>query len=254
MFQNIFLELEYDGSNYFGWQIQNYKLEDRSNRPPIKTIQGELECALKRLFNKEIKITYASRTDRGVHALGQCVNFKVETGIPLKNIRGGLNSFLPDDIRVKKIKTVPLEFHSRFSVKSKIYRYIIYNSPQPSVFHRNYSWFLPQSIDIGRINNNLYKLIGKKNFSCFAKGANNYKSCVRHIKNIAVKKRGKFIYIDIEADGFLRNMARNIVAFLVSIGVGKISSKDISRIINRKIPWVNKPAPSCGLYLYRVKY
>ncbi|MCM8823366.1 MAG: tRNA pseudouridine(38-40) synthase TruA [Candidatus Omnitrophica bacterium] len=254
MFQNIFLEIEYDGSNYFGWQIQNYKLEEESNPSPIKTIQGELEYALKRLFNREIKITYASRTDRGVHALQQCVNFKVDTDIPLNNIRLALNSFLSENIRIKKIKTVPLDFHSRFSVKSKIYRYIIYNAQEPSVFHRNYSWFLPQSIDIERINDNLYKLIGKKNFSCFAKGANNYKSCVRDIKNITVKKRGKFIYIDIEADGFLRNMARNIVAFLVNIGIGKISSKDILRIINRKITWVNKPAPSCGLYLYKVKY
>ncbi|MCD6584076.1 MAG: tRNA pseudouridine(38-40) synthase TruA, partial [Candidatus Omnitrophica bacterium] len=118
MVKNIFLEIEYDGTNYFGWQIQS-----KEKKAKGRTIQEKIQQALEKLFNRKVKINYAGRTDRGVHAYSQCINFKIDTNIPLKNIRLALNSFLPSDISIKRIKKVPLDFHARFNAKSKIYRY-----------------------------------------------------------------------------------------------------------------------------------
>ncbi|MCM8830915.1 MAG: tRNA pseudouridine(38-40) synthase TruA [Candidatus Omnitrophica bacterium] len=248
MQKNVFCTVEYVGTNYFGFQLQNKKGKSEP------TVQEFIETALKKLFKKDIRIIYASRTDRGVHAKEQVINFKIDTNIPLKNIKKALNSFLPKDIYVRKIKTVPLNFHSRFCAKSKIYRYVIFNRNQPSVFYRNFSWHIDRPLDIKKMKEAVSFLIGKKDFSIFAKDVKNYKDCTREIKNIWIKKQNSFIYIDIEADGFLRNMARNIVGFLVKVGEGKIKISDIVYILEKKLKYINKPAPSCGLYLRKVKY
>ncbi|OQX87469.1 MAG: tRNA pseudouridine(38-40) synthase TruA [Candidatus Omnitrophica bacterium 4484_70.2] len=241
--KNILLEIEYDGTNYFGWQIQKKK----------KTIQGELQKALKKLFKKEIKIFYAGRTDRGVHAQSQMANFFIETSIPLKNILVALNSFLPQDIRIKKIKKVPSDFfaHQAFS---KVYRYIILNSSVPSVFLRHYSWYVPEKLDISKMEKISKKLVGFRDFSIFAKEVTRYKTTYRNLKRISIRKRSKFIYIDLEADGFLRQMVRNIVYFLVEVGRRRISLKEAELILNKKTSYSKKPAPSSGLYLYKVNY
>lgn len=255
MLKNIFLELEYDGTDYFGWQIQDKKLQVTGHRLQAeKTVQGELEKALKKLFKQGIRVIYAGRTDRGVHARQQCVNFKIETDIPLKNVKTALNAFLPPDIFIKKIKQVPLDFHARFKVRSKIYRYLIFNKARPSVFTRNYAQYMPESVDLDKIRKIIPFLLGKKDVSCFAKEANKYKTCVREIKGISVKRKGACIYFDIEADGFLRNMARNIVAFLVKVGRDKFSLIEAKDIISGKKSYINKPAPPQGLYLHKVKY
>lgn len=248
MQKNIFLEIEYIGTNYFGFQIQNKK-----GKREI-TVQSAVEKALARLFGQKIRITFAGRTDKGVHAKGQVVNFKVNTKIPLKSIKKALNAFLPSAIRVKKIKRVPWDYHSRFWAKSKIYRYIINNKKEPSVFWKDFSWHISDFLDIESMQRASRSLIGKKDFSLFAKGAREYRNCIRILKNISIKKRGGFIYIDIEADGFLRNMARNIVSFLVKIGRGKIAPEEIKPLLQGDIPYINKPAPAQGLYLYKVKY
>jgi len=258
MLKNILIELEYDGANYFGWQIQNVKkkakAEVKVEDKKLRTVQEEVEKAIEKLFNKKIRVVYSGRTDRGVHAKSQCVNFKVNTRITLKSIKNALNAFLPDDIRVKKVKFVPLNFHARFSAKSKVYRYIIMNRKEPSVFLNRYVWHLPQNIDIERMRKASSYLKGEKNFSCFAKESSKYKSCVRKMLGIAIKKNGKYIYIDMEASGFLRNMARNIVSFLVMAGMGRILQKDIRGIIKGKIRYISNPAPPGGLYLMKVNY
>ncbi|OPX29812.1 MAG: tRNA pseudouridine(38-40) synthase TruA [Candidatus Omnitrophica bacterium 4484_171] len=260
MLKNILLDIEYDGTNYFGWQIQNIKekaeVEDKKKLGgrKLRTVQEEVEKAIEKLFNRKIRVTCSGRTDRGVHAKSQCVNFKANTRIPLKNIKGALNAFLPDDIRIRKVKFVSLNFHARFSAKSKVYRYIIMNRKEPSVFLNRYVWHLPQNIDIERMRKASSYLKGKKDFSCFAKESSKYKSCVRKMLGIAIKKNGKYIYIDMEASGFLRNMARNIVSFLVMTGMGQILQKDIRGIIKGRIRYTNNPAPPGGLYLMKVNY
>lgn len=248
MQKNIFLEVEYLGTNYFGFQLQ-----DKAGKREI-TVQEVLERAIKKLFRKKIRIAYASRTDRGVHAKGQVVNFKINTAIPLKNIKSGLNTFLPDDVRVKKVRIASDEFHSRFRAKSKIYRYTILNETEPTVFWSNFSWHIAKPLDISKMLRISKKLKGIKDFSIFAKEPNTYKTCVRHLKDISIKKSKGFINIDLEASGFLRNMARNIVSFLVKVGMCNISQKEAAQILNRKKPYNNKPAPAQGLYLIKVKY
>jgi len=248
MVKNIFLEIEYLGTDYFGFQIQSKK-----GSPEI-TIQGVLEKALNKLFRQKIRVAYAGRTDRGVHARAQAVNFKVNTEIPLKNIKQALNSFLPQDIRIKKVKYVSLDFHARFWAKSKLYRYVILHKSEPSVFWRGLAWHINEPLDLQNMRRACRNLRGKKDFSLFAKDAEKYESGTRSMKDISIKKKGSLIHIDIEADGFLRHMARNIVSFLVKIGSGKINSKDIPAILKQKAPYFNKPAPAQGLYLCKVKY
>lgn len=248
MLKNIFLKVEYDGTNYFGFQIQNKKHSRE------ETIQAVIEAALEKLFNDKIRVVYTSRTDRGVHAYSQGVNFKVDTLIPLPNIKKALNYFLPQDIRVKKVKRVPLSFHSRFCVKSKVYRYIISVRKEPSVFERNFCWNISSALDLDKMKAISKRMTGKHDFSVFAKEAKKYKTCVREIKSIVIRKRGGYIYVDIEADGFLRGMARNIAAFLAAAGKGRISVQEALAVWRNKAVYINKPAPAQGLYLWKVKY
>ena len=247
MEKNIFLEVEYLGTNYFGFQVQT-KAKHQN------TIQAEIEKALFKLFRRKIRIAFAGRTDRGVHARSQVVNFKVESKIPLSNIKKALNSFLPYDIRVKGAKKVPLDFHARFSAKSKIYRYLILCKKEPSVFWNDFAWHIDFPLNLETMQGLSKKIIGKRDFYTFAKEAKKYKDCIRNIKDISIKKKGNLIYIDIEANGFLRNMARNIVSFLVKVGDGKLTPKTAEAILKREIAYSNKPAPACGLYLLRVEY
>lgn len=246
--KNILLELEYVGSNYFGFQIQ------AKGKKSQVTIQEVLEKALTRLFREKIRVAASGRTDRGVHARAQIVNFKVNTKIPLANVKIALNTFLPLDIRVKKIKKVPEDFHARFSVKSKIYRYLIFQHREDSVFWRNFAWHLSTPLNLERMRKTAKRLIGKKDFALFTKDAKSYKDCKRRVKSITIRKRVNIISIDIEAEGFLRSMARNMVSFLVMASKENTCFKDISSILKGKISYINKPAPPGGLYLYKVIY
>lgn len=248
MARNIFLEIEYMGIGYFGFQVQNKKGVSEI------TVQEVIEQALEKFFKQKIRIIYASRTDRGVHAKAQAINFTVDTNIPLKNFKTALNDLLPPDIRIRKVKSVPSDFHSRFSVKSKIYRYIIFNKREPSVFWHNFSWHMEGLLNIGKMQKTAQKITGRFDCSIFAKEAKNYKSCVREIKNISFKRKNSFLYIDIEADGFLRNMARNIVSFLVRVGRDKVNLEDAFLILEGRKHYINKPAPAQGLYLWKIKY
>ncbi|MCP4653142.1 MAG: tRNA pseudouridine(38-40) synthase TruA [Candidatus Omnitrophica bacterium] len=247
MKKNIFLEVEYLGTNYFGFQVQN-KLSKEI------TIQEVLERALKKLFKEEIRIIYTSRTDRGVHAKCQGVNFTTHAHIPIANIKKALNSLLPVDIRVKKIKDKPYDFHSRFCVISKVYRYCILNKKEESVFSAPFSWNVKERLAVDLMKEAAKKIVGKRDFSVFAKEAKSYKDCTRTIKSINIKKRGSVITIDIEADGFLRNMARNVVSFLVEVTLNRVKISDISAIISGKKKYSNKPAPAQGLCLVKVNY
>ncbi len=248
--KNICLVLQYDGTNYFGWQLQN---TNKVTKPP--TVQASLEKALKKLFNQHVRVTASGRTDRGVHAKYQVVNFKVNSRIKINNIKKALNSYLPDDIYAKKIKLVDPEFHSRFCAESKVYRYIILNKSQKDIFFRNYNWFIKEKLDIERMKDCAVCLIGKKDFSAFVQKASSYKTCVRRIKNVKIAKRRSFIIIDIQADGFLRGMARNIVSLLTDCGLGRKNKNTISKIIKSKDRSnLGKPAAAGGLYLQRVYY
>lgn len=268
MQKNIFLTVEYDGTNFLGWQIQNNRRRTTDDRRQTnnkkkaascklqvkRTVQGELEKALTKLFKQDIRVIYSSRTDTSVHANAQAVNFTVDTKVPLNNIKRALNGLLTCDIKIKEVKPVKDGFHARFDVKSKEYRYFISEEKDPSVFSRNYLWQVSESLDVERMRKAGLRLTGKKDFSLFAKDAGKYKSCVRTVYSLKIRKVKGIITVAIEADGFLRYMVRNIVSFLVLVGKKKIKLNQVNSILSGKIKYKNHPAPGCGLYLYKVKY
>jgi tRNA pseudouridine38-40 synthase len=249
MTQNIFLELEYDGTDFFGWQIQ----ASTSNANALPTVQGLLQQALAKLFNEQVKINYASRTDRGVHACGQCVNFKINTNIALTNIKRAVNGFLPSGIRIKKIKKVSNNFHSRFDARYKWYRYILATN-KISVFQRHYRGYIPVNLNYQKIKSVLSCLRGEHDFSRLAHGAANYRNPCRNIYRAEAKKRGAVFYFDIKANGFMRYMVRNIITLLVEVGSGKITKTEACKIINNRRTYKKHPAPPQGLYLMKVYY
>lgn len=257
MLVNLRLDVEYEGTGYFGWQVQRTsrrKAADKKRNDKLPTVQGEVERAVEKLFNCRVKLICAGRTDRGVHACQQIVNFSLDTDIPLRKIKAGLNCFLPSDIRINLVKRVPAGFHSRFWAKSKIYRYIILNSRRPKVFWNNYAWFFPRVLDMDKIKRVGTMLQGRRDCSIFAKNPGKYKDCYRNIHGISVVNAFPLIKIYIHADGFLHNMARNIVRFMTEAGEDKISIPSAREILRNRMTWRKNPAPCQGLYLYRVKY
>lgn len=263
--RNIRLEIEYDGTNYYGWQIQRHKVpvkkspqsfgETKSQRHRFKTIQETIENVLQKILQEKIKLICSGRTDTGVHAKAQVANFKTKSPVALDKLHLGLNALLPEDISVKKVRVAPDDFHSRFGVKSKIYRYIIFNNPHRSALSRNFVHCCRYPLDLKRMRCEAKSLLGRHNFRSFCASAGLAKNPVKTIKNITIKKLKDLIYIDIEADGFLYNMARNIVGTLIDVGRGRFAKHSCRKILlskNRRL--AGPTAPAKGLYLFKVKY
>lgn len=244
--RNICLVIEYDGTNYCGWQIQ---------KPHVKTIQDTIRRILEQILQEKILLIGASRTDSGVHAKGQTANFKTHSDIKLNKLKEALNSLLPDDIAIKRIKEVPLSFHSQFKAKSKAYRYTILNHRIPPVFLRNYVWNLQYPLNLNLMRQETRVLLGKHDFSAFQGSNRIAKSAVRVIKDIKISKKGSLINIDVIANGFLYNMVRNIVGTLVEIGRGRFSKGSMKKILlSRNRNNAGPTAPGKGLCLMRVEY
>jgi tRNA pseudouridine38-40 synthase len=243
--RNISLVLEYDGTNYHGWQCQ----------PNAITLQEVVQRSIERILDHPVKIYAAGRTDTGVHAFGQVINFRTEKTIDLRSITKGLNSLLPGDIRVKNAREVDESFHSRYSAKSKSYIYCIVTDRYHSPFNMRYSWHIPYAINVSLMNESIKEIIGVHDFSSFKKKNEMYKRHEREVLRAGVRRRGEFIYIVIEATGFLRYMVRNIVGTLVLVGEGKISKKDFIGVIqSRDRVNAGPTAPPQGLFLRKIKY
>ncbi|HPU29841.1 MAG TPA: tRNA pseudouridine(38-40) synthase TruA [Syntrophorhabdaceae bacterium] len=243
--RNIKLTISYDGTNYHGWQCQ----------PDRKTIQETIKKAIERIVNHEVKVFGGARTDSGVHAMGQVANFFTEKTIDLLSLKKGLNSLLPKDIRVLDAKDVDNDFHARYSAKSKTYVYIILNTPFDSPFFHYYTWHVPYYLDTEIMHKAIKEIVGVHDFSAFKKKNEIYKSNIREVLRAGVKRRKDFIYILIEATGFLRYMVRNITGTLILIGKGKINAnamKDILESKNRDM--AGQTAPAKGLFLKKIVY
>ncbi len=246
--RNIKLVLEYDGSMFFGFQKQ----------PGQPTIQEVLEKALSGFFNRKMKISAASgRTDTGVHAEGQVVNFKTSSTHELGRIQKGLNALLPQQVVVKEIEEVPLDFHARYSVRSKVYEYRIWNHPCRSPLVAGRACHAPYHLNVTKMRQAARAFLGKHDFRSFTsvsaikKGS----SCVRTIKCFQIKKQGHLILMHVEADGFLYHMIRNMAGTLLEVGRGKRKARDIAAILRSKDRRLaGMTAPSEGLTLIRVTY
>jgi len=265
--RNIKLIIEYDGTNYCGWQVQNSRQSSVVSHQK-KAIQEVIEKNLQKILQEKVRLIASGRTDAGAHAQAQVANFKTNSKISLEKLQKALNGLLPDDIVISKLEQVSPNFHSRFNAKSKVYRYAILNRNYPSALLRNQVYFYPYPLNVSLIRREAKCLLGKHDFKAFCASGSSAKNTARTVKNISIRrlaynpspityhlKERPLIVIDIEADGFLYNMVRNIVGTLIEIGRGKFyrgSMRKILRSRNRKL--AGPTVPPHGLCLIKVKY
>lgn len=243
--RNIKLTICYDGSNYHGWQVQ----------PDMATVQQAVTEAIEKLCSCDVKLTGASRTDAGVHALGQVANFKIDSPVPTANFARALTEILPDDIAVSQATDMPETFDAISDVKVKLYRYTIVTSEVRPVMSIKQCWHYPGVLDWELMNEAAKLLVGKKDFKSFAAAADQRQSSIRTITHCEVINDSAWIYIDVEADGFLYNMVRNIVGTLVEIGRNRWAPEKITEILQAKDRTAAGPiAPAAGLCLMRIDY
>lgn len=243
--RNIKLSIQYDGSRYHGWQSQ----------PDRPTIQAELAGAIARLTGKQVIVNGASRTDAGVSALGQVANIKIDTPIPTENLAKALTEILPDDIAISEAADVPDEFDAISSAKSKLYRYTIYTGSVRPVLDVRHCWHISAKLDAGSMDKTTQLFVGTKDFKSFASAADRRQSSVRTVTLCDLKANGEWIYIDVEADGFLYNMVRNIVGTIVEVGRGRWAPEKIAEILEARNRTAAGPiAPAAGLCLMRIDY
>jgi tRNA pseudouridine38-40 synthase len=221
----------------------------------LKTVQEELERAAKKLFGKNISLIGSGRTDAGVHAAGQVANFKIDSKLPLDNIKKGLNRFLPEHISVVSAQETPLNFHARFDAKEKLYKYTIVNRKVRHPLLKEYAAFVSYDLDIDAMKKAGKFLIGRKDFRSFQSADRIKRASVRTVKMIDIIVRGPLVEIYIQADGFLYNMARNIVGTLIEVGRGRLRAGAVKNILlrqNRR--FAGQTAPAKGLCLLKVFY
>lgn len=248
MLRNIKLTIEYDGTYFKGWQIQTNG---------ARTVQGEIEAALKEIFKKAIRLIGSGRTDSGVHALGQVAHFKTASSMPLKEIRGALNANIPTDVAVIKAEEATPNFHAQYSAKSKTYRYTILNREARGARDRHTCLFYPYTLNLRRMRAEAKALIGRKDFRSFQASdpLRKEKGTVRTVKALTIKKQGDYIHVDITADGFLYKMVRNIVGTLLEAGSGRLPKGSIRQILAKKNrAFAATTAKPHGLTLVRVEY
>ncbi len=247
MQKRILLTIAYDGSDYYGWQKQ----PDNS----VPTVQGEVERALSEFFKKEITVTGASRTDRGVHALGQRAVIDVDTTVPVEKLPLALRPFMPEDIVITDAVAVSDDFHPRFNCVNKTYVYKIYNGKYKNPLCRKYTKFCHKHLDEAEMDKASKAFLGTHDFKAFASSGNSSKTTVRTIFDIGVKREGDFITITVTGDGFLYNMIRIIAGTLMLAGEGRIKFNDIEEIIySLDRTKAGKTAGPEGLTLLKINY
>ncbi|MTI66237.1 MAG: tRNA pseudouridine(38-40) synthase TruA [Firmicutes bacterium] len=243
--KNIKLVIEYDGTNYYGWQVQ----------PRLKTIQGEIKSAIRKITKEDVRLFGSGRTDKGVHANGQVANFKTFSTIPGHKFKHALNTVLPMDIVIKDSEEVDESFHSRFSATGKKYKYILCNKKTRSALLRNYTYHVSYDLDIKNMEKAASYFIGTHDFYGFKASGSAIKDTVRTIYSLDIEKRNELIEFNIEGNGFLYNMVRIIVGTIIKVGNNNISPESIQSIIKSKDrKRAGDTAPSQGLYLEKVYY
>ena len=235
MGQNVLIKIEYDGTNFSGWQIQ----------PSVRTVQGEIEHVLKYIAGEDVHIHGTSRTDAGVHALGQCATFEWNSNMPVEKLAEVMNrrfgaggegrSGAPGDIRIISAETVPDEFHARYSCKGKTYRYVI--DKTGDIFRRNHSLQFPaaDSFDIKAMREAAEYIKGTHDFKCFeTSGGTPRETTVRTVSALDIYDNEDSVIIEVTGDGFLYNMVRIIVGTLIETGTAKRSPESVGDAIESK--------------------
>lgn len=246
--RNIKLLIEYDGTHFSGWQTQ----------PRKKTIQKTIETVLGQLTQEKIRLSGASRTDAGVHALGQVAHFRTSSEISSRKLLGALNGLLPPGIVVKEVGEVSADFSANRHAKKKTYQYLLWNSEIPSALLRDRVWYIKVPLQISFMQKAAKYLIGRHDFSAFRGTKSDTKTSVRTIEKITIQRRGMkgaVVCIQITGNGFLKYMVRNIVGTLVEIGKGRLQIEEMEKILKSKDRrTASMTAPPHGLYLVKVIY
>ncbi len=252
----IKLILQYDGTNYSGWQIQKEET----------TIQGKLEHAVFTVTGENLRITGASRTDAGVHAFEQVATFTTKSIMKPDVFQRALNANLPDDIRIIDSEEVSEDYHPRYHARNKTYSYLITNTLINAVFLKRYTWQTHYKLNDNAMRKAADHIIGKQDFSCFRASGCASKHPVREVTGISIssldsielitfKLNTPVIKISVQANAFLRHMVRNIVGTLVEIGRGKIPTEKMKEILESKDRKNAGPtAPASGLFLEKIVY
>ncbi|SEU01544.1 tRNA pseudouridine38-40 synthase [Salinibacillus kushneri] len=239
--------VQYDGTFFSGFQIQ----------PDRRTVQGEIEGALQRMHrNRFIRIIASGRTDTGVHARGQVFHYDSDLNLSEDKWKKALNSLLPDDIYIAAVEKVSDDFHARFDVKVKEYRYQILNQKEPDLFNRYYHWHVNQSLNVENMKEACRNIMGTHDFTSFSSTKTTIRGDkVRTMYNVDCLQEGNRIAIQVEGSGFLYNMVRIITGTLVEVGQGKKKAEEIPAIIEQKDrALAGLTAPPQGLFLWKVTY
>jgi tRNA pseudouridine38-40 synthase len=243
--KNIKLTISYDGSAYHGWARQKDAI----------SVQQVIEEALERLFEQKIHICGTSRTDAGVHAMGQVANMVIDTPIPVENMKKAINPLLPDDIAVVDAEHVKLNFDPIGDPTAKHYRYTMYTGKEKPVFNFRTVWHYPYELDIAKMDNAAGRMIGTKDFKSFASAKDYRTDSIRTITRCEVQRNGDYVTIDVEGNRFMYNMVRNMVGTIVEVGRGRWEPEKIDDIIaatDRREAGLL--APPNGLCLMKIFY
>ena len=242
---NTKLTVEYDGTNYCGWQIQ---LNGES-------IQAALERAVSTFLGTPTRVTGSGRTDAGVHALGQVVNFFSDKEFEPHRIRRGLNALTPFDITIKEVEIVADSFDARRDGRSRVYEYHILNRSTPSPFYLNRAWHVHEPLSVNAMREAIPCLLGEHDFSSFRAAGCDAAHPVRKVYANSLDQRGELLVYTIEATAYLRHMVRNIVGTLVEVGQGlRMAQSFIDLLEARDRTKAGITAPAHGLYLMKVRY
>jgi tRNA pseudouridine38-40 synthase len=243
--QNYKLLLQYDGTNYAGWQIQS----------SLPTVQGTIQDVLERIVGQPVKLTGSGRTDAGVHARGQVANFISPRAIPLDAWGRAINRLLPEDIRVIRVSRAARNFNACHDAISKLYRYQIFTGPVLSPWEGRYHLHWPRPVDIEAMQTAARLILGEHDMHSFSASGTTVQRFEREVFLSEFKRRGHHLAFEIEATGFLQHMVRILVGTLLEVGTGRFSVADFRQILaSRDRKRAGKTAPPQGLFLERVRY
>jgi tRNA pseudouridine38-40 synthase len=242
------LTVEYDGTNYVGWQRQ----------AAGTSIQGLLEGALARIEGRAVAVHGAGRTDAGVHALGQVASVELRTGLPEGTLTRALNAVLPPDVRVRLVQAADVSFHARFSARSKTYEYRLVNAPVISAFLYRYAWHVSHAVDTAAMREAAAWLVGTHDFAAFQASGSAVATTARTVHALVIEEgadRDRPLVIRVTGDGFLRHMVRTIVGTLIEVGSARREPASMrSTLLSRDRAQAGATAPAHGLFLTQVEY
>lgn len=240
------LVLEYDGTDFAGFQLQG-KGE--------RTVQGVLETAIERLAGQPSRVHGAGRTDAGVHATGQVAHFESSWRVPPDKLAAALNAELPRDLVVRRADHAPAGFHARYSATSRTYRYVVLNRPAPSALLGRFALHMTRALDVGAMRAAGARLIGTQDFAAFGRADAPNKSTVREVTNVDVRAWRDCVLISVRGNAFLRSMVRAFVGTLLKAGTRTLTPGDVDNLLESRDRAVCPPlAPAHGLCLVRVAY